>query len=127
MRLSVLLLITPAVVLAGGCSDPQPPGLATTPEESRKVLVSILDAWKAGQTRGDLRDRSPPIYFSDEAMDRGRKLVDYTIDGDGVPMGTGLRYEVTLTLQEGDRPPATRKVAYRVVTRPNVSVSKEDF
>lgn len=126
MRMLTLLILAPAAALAAGCGDPNPPGLATTPEQSRAVLTAVLDAWKAGKNRADLKAQTPPIYFSDDAMDR-RKLTDYAIEGDGSAVGTGLRYDVTLTTQDGDKPAAQRKVAYRIVTEPNISVSKEDF
>lgn len=126
MRMLTLLILAPAAALTAGCGDPRPPGLATTPEQSRAVLTAVFDAWKAGKTRADLKAQTPPIYFSDDAMDR-RKLVDYTIDGDGKPVGTGLRYDVSFTTQDGDKPASPRKAAYRVVTEPNISVSIEDF
>ena len=79
-----------------------------------------------GKTADDLRTQSPPVVLLDDDFRRGRKLLDYKIEGDGVPRGTGLRFDVALTLQDGNKPPTTRKLAYRVVTEPNVSISRED-
>jgi hypothetical protein len=125
-----LLLIPAAAVLAAaavGCSSElKTMPMATSPEQARPALELTLTAWKDGRTQSDLKAQSPPVYFNDDDFVRGRKLVAFTIDGDGRPVGTGLRYDVTLTLQDGTKPPATRKLAYRVVTEPNISVSRED-
>jgi hypothetical protein len=114
-----------ALVLAG-CSEPKPLEMATTPEASRATLTAALDAWKAGASQADLSRRSPPVYFVDDDLERGRKLVDYQIEGEPRPVGTGLSYVVTLTVQDGTKAPVIRRLAYRVVTKPNQSVSREE-
>jgi hypothetical protein len=101
--------------------------MAATPESARPALEAALEAWKAGLTADALRAQSPAVNLLDDDFARGRKLVGYKIEGDGKPMGTGMRYDVSLTLQDGAKPSATRKVAYRVVTEPNISISREDF
>jgi hypothetical protein len=127
MRLRLSPAAALAVALAAGCSGTAPLPMATSPEKARPAIEAALDAWKAGTTADALRARSPAVHLLDDDFARGRKLVGYKIEGDGKPMGTGLRYDVTLTLQDGAKPPATRKVAYRVVTDPNISISREDF
>jgi hypothetical protein len=115
-----------ALVLAlVGCSDSKPLPMAASPESARPALQAALEAWKANQTPADLRNQSPPVYFNDADFRRGRKLTDYRIESDGKPVGTGLRYEVTLTLQIGTKP-TTRKLAYRVATQPTISIFRED-
>jgi hypothetical protein len=109
-----------------GCGGAKPLSLATTPEKSRQVIVSALDAWKNGQTREDLKKLSPPVYFQDDDLYRGRKLIDYKLEGAPKQLGTGLSYVVSLTIQNGSTPPATRKVAFRVVTEPNIAITRED-
>jgi hypothetical protein len=100
--------------------------MATSPEKARPAIDAAFTAWKDGKTADDLRKQSPPVLLLDDDFTRGRKLVDFKIEGDGTPRGTGLRFNVTLTLQDGAKPPTTRKLAYRVVTEPNVTVSRED-
>lgn len=124
MRSRLLLIVT--LVLATGCSDTAPLPMATSPEKARPAIDAALTAWKDGRTADDLRRQAPPVVLLDDDFVRGRKLVDYRIEGDGTPWGTGLRFDVVLTLQDGGKPPVTRKLAYRVVTEPNVSVSRED-
>jgi hypothetical protein len=120
------LLPVVALALAAGCSDTAPLPMATSPEEARPAIECAFTAWKDGKTADDLRRQSPPVVLLDDDFARGRRLVDYRIEGDGTPRGTGLRFNVVLTLRDGGRPPVTRKLAYRVVTEPNVSVSRED-
>jgi hypothetical protein len=124
MRLSYVPAAALLAALAG-CSDSKPLPMATTPEAARPALQAALDAWKAGRTPEELRGQSPPVYFNDADFGRGRKLADYSIEGDGTPMGTGLSFAVTLTLQ-GNGKPTPRKLAYRVATQPTVSIYRED-
>ena len=70
--------------------------------------------------------KSPPVYLSDEGFASGVKLIDYKIEGEPMIIGIGYSYTLTLTLQDGAKPSTTKKVAYRVVTSPNLSVAKED-
>lgn len=123
MRLCLLV----AVALAAGCSGTAPLPMATSPEKARPAIEAALAAWKQGKTADDLRKLSPAVHLLDDDFARGRKLAAYKIEGDGKPMGTGMRYDVTLTLQDGAKPPAARKLAYRVVTEPYICVSREDF
>jgi hypothetical protein len=108
-----------------GCSDSRPLPMAATPEAARPALQAALDGWKAGRTPDELRSQSPPVYFNDADFGRGRKLADYRIEGDGTPVGTGLRFVVTLTLQSNGKS-TPRKLAYRVATQPTVSIYRED-
>ena len=121
-----ILLPLLAVVLAGCGGDPPPLDMATTPEQSRAAFVGALDAWKAGATPESLTAKNPSVYLADENFARGVKLLDYKLEGDPVVVGTGITYVVTLTLQDGAKAANTRKLAYRVVTQPNISISKED-
>jgi hypothetical protein len=120
-------IIVLAVVLGlTGCSS-KPPSMAGTPESSRATLVAALDGWKAGQTSKDLSSQSPPLYFVDDDLNRGTKLLDHRIEGEGKPVGTGYSYVVVLTLQDGaEGRTLTRKVAYTAVTEPKLAVTRED-
>lgn len=115
-----------ALVLAVGCSDPAPLPMATSPEQARPAIEAAFAAWKDGKTADDLRTQSPPINLLDDDFAKGRKLVDFKIEGNGTPRGTGLRFNVVLKVQDGSKSPVTRKLAYRVVTEPNITVSRED-
>lgn len=114
-----------AAVAATGCSGPKPLAMATTAEEAGAAIRTAFDAWKAGKTPADLRAQAPPVYLTDDDFNKGRKLVDYKIEGRPVPVGTGMRFVVVFTVSDGTKT-TTRRHAYRVVTDPNVSISKED-
>lgn len=118
------LLIPAAALLLAGCGSDRPLPMATTAEKARPALESALAAWKDGKTADDLVKQSPPVYVIDADFKRGAKLGGYTIDGDGRPYGTGYRFDVTLQLDGGKA--GGKKLAYRVVTDPNISISRED-
>ncbi|MBL8865302.1 MAG: hypothetical protein JNK93_07035 [Planctomycetia bacterium] len=120
----MLRLLVPCLALAlAGCSSSDPLSMATTAEKSRPALDAALGGWKAGKTEAELKGQSPPVYLIDADFKRGAKLVDYKVEGDGKPHGTGFRYDVSLTIDGGK---GAKKVAYRVVTEPNTAISRED-
>ena len=120
------ILILAAALGLTGCGTSTPP-MAGTAESSRAALVGALDGWKAGMTREELSTQSKPIYFVDDDLNFGTKLLDYQIEGEGRPSGTGYSYVVTLTLQDGTGSRTrTRKVAYTAVSEPKLAVTRED-
>lgn len=125
MRLTLIPLAAAALLAAGCGGDSKSLGMATTPEASREALTAALDGWKAGETREALAGRSPPVHLGDDDFTRGYKLQTYKVEGEPKVVGTGLSYVVTLSMLAKDQP-ATRKVAYRVVTTPQWAVTRED-
>jgi hypothetical protein len=121
MRYTMLLVAALGLTGCGGDSKPLP--MAATPESSRAALVAALDGWKAGKSSKDLQDQSPSIIFQDDDLNRGTQLVDYKIEGEGQPRGTGYSYVVTLTFAGKDKP---KKVYYSAVTEPKLAVTRED-
>jgi hypothetical protein len=118
------VLMPAAVLLLAGCGSDQPLPMATTAEKARPAIEAALNAWKDGKTPDDLQKQSPAVYLLDADFKRGAKLANFTIDGDGRPYGTGYRFDVTLQLDGGKA--GGKKLAYRVVTDPTVSISRED-
>jgi hypothetical protein len=119
-RLSPLL-----VFLIAGCGDPPPLPMAATPESSREALTAALDGWKAGKKPADLLAANPPLTFVDDDINTPSKLLDYKVEGEGRPLGTGFNYTVSLTL-ERDGATRTKKAKYTVATTPNRAVIKDD-
>lgn len=116
-----------ALVAAAGCGGEAPPlAMATTPDAARAALTAALDGWKGGAAPADLAARTPPLTLGDPDFARGVKLQAYKIEGEPKVAGVGLSFVVTLTTQDAAKPPAARKVAYRVVTTPGTAVSRED-
>ena len=63
----------------------------------------------------------------DDDLTRGAKLLDYAIEGEGTPRGTGYSYVVALKFQDRDGAKTRdRKVAYTAVTEPNHAVTREE-
>ena len=123
MRRIVLFAVVLGLV---GCGEPKPPPMAGTPESSRAALVAALDGWKAGKSFQDLSSQSPSVTVVDDDLNRGTKLLDYKIEGDPTPRGTGYSFVVTLTLQDKDGKGRTKKVAYTAVSEPKQAVTRED-
>ena len=113
-----------ALVGAGCGGEPKPLPPATTPEASRAALIAAFDAWKQGATYDQLSTQSPPVYLQDDDFTRGRRLIAYEIEGEPKMIGIGMSYVVVLTFADGPKP--NRRLAYRVVTDPHTSVSRED-
>lgn len=123
-----IVLFVALLALAGCRGEPKPPPMAGTPESTRAALVSALDGWKQGKTAADFAGQSPPFYVTDDDFNRGTRLVDYQIEGEPQPRGTGYSFTVTLTTQDktGAKAPSKKKVAYTAYTEPNLAVIRED-
>ena len=97
------------------------------PESCRAALVAALDGWKQGRTYQEMAGGSPPLFVRDDDLNGGAKLLDYQIEGDGQPRGTGYSYVVCLVLQgRGAGPAAKKKVVYNAVSEPCCGVFRED-
>jgi len=110
-----------------GCGGQSTLDLATTPADAKAAITEALDAWKKGITQKALAEGKPPLYLQDNSFAKGTQLVDYTFENDGKVVGTGISFIVNLKLKgDGGGEGKARRVAYRVVTRPNRSVALED-
>jgi hypothetical protein len=102
--------------------------MAGTPESCRAALVAALDGWKQGRTYQELADWCPPLLVRDDDLNRGAKLLDYQIEGDGQARGTGYSFVVCLMLQDrtGARSPTKKRVVYNAVSEPSRGIFRED-
>ena len=124
MRYSLISLFL-ALGVTGCGSKPLP--MAATPDSSRATLVATLDGWKAGKTSKEFAAASPPVLFIDDDLNRGNKLLDYTVEGEPRQNGTGYSYVVALTIEDkAGTKRAPTKVAYTVVTEPKHAVTREE-
>ena len=115
------------VVVVSGCGGQSTMGLATTPEEAKATITTALEAWKNGTRQNVMAQAKPPMYFQDDIFARGTSLSDYSIEGDGKVVGAGISFVVNLSLKgDGSKENKSRKVAYRVVTRPNRAITREE-
>ncbi len=126
MSLRDLWLVLIAVFGVGCSSNPAPLAMATTADKARPAMENVLASWKAGKTAADLKAQSPQAYFNDADFSRGAKLVDFKIESDGTPSGTGYRFDVTIATEQPGKTATPKKHAYRVVTEPVTSIFRED-
>jgi hypothetical protein len=123
-KLIPLALAAALLTGCGGAEKPLP--MAATPESARAALSEAFDGWKAGKGPKDFAAANPPLLFIDDEINRGTKLTEYRVEGDGTPRGTGYSFVVTLTLQTKDGKARTKRAAYTAVTEPNRAVTIED-
>lgn len=110
-----------------GCGGQSTLGMATTPADAKAAITEALDSWKKGTTQKALAEGKPPLYLQDNSFAKGVPLADYSFENDGKVVGTGISFIVNLKLKgEGGGEGKARRVAYRVVTKPNRSVALED-
>jgi hypothetical protein len=131
-RLATLVLIVAAVAVAcallAGCSSESPTAGPVDPDAARVALKTALEGWKQGKRPDALKAGSPSITVQDRDWDRGARLVDYQIVGDGEAGGSDLRCKVTLTLRPAKGKQAKQEALYSVRTvGSNVSVFREYF
>jgi hypothetical protein len=111
-----------ALALAG-CDSALP---AVDPARAREALQSVLEAWRRGESPDSLRQQSPPVHVGDDDWKAGRaKLVRYEVADPPSPVGAGLRFRTTLTLQDARGKSRRQTVQYRVFTAPCLSVVRE--
>jgi len=113
-----------AAWIAAGCGDGPPP--ATDPAASKQDLAAALDAWKAGGAQADLAAKKPPVQVLDRDWERGAKVVDYRIEGEGQPLGAGVQWPVELTLVDPKGKSTKKRVVYVVNTGEVVSIARQD-
>ena len=119
--------LVPTMMALVGCGGQSTMDLATTPEESRATLTRSLEAWKGGISQKDLSTGSPALFFQDDTYRRGTPLTSYAFEGEGKVVGSGMSYIVNLTLKgSGEKENKVQRVAYRVVTRPSLAVTREE-
>jgi hypothetical protein len=125
--LGVILACLAAMVLLAlsGCSSGS--AHAVDPSRARDALVSALDHWKKGETPRSLSSASPAMTVQDFEWERGAKLVDYQLLGDGESRDANLSVQVKLTLADEKSKSKTveKTVSYLVGTSPSVTVFRD--
>ena len=110
-----------------GCGGQSVLDMATTPAEARETITTALDAWQKGTSQKDLAQCNPPLYLQDPLYARGSTLQEYKLENEGKVVGTGISYIVTMKLKgDAGKDDKNRRIAYRVVTRPNKAVTLEE-
>lgn len=126
-RIASLVLSGLAVVVlavSSGCS--QAPPRPADPDEARQSLSTALDAWKAGGDPADLLSKTPPLHVLDRDWSGGTKVTAYELE-EGRPLGAGIQYPVSLTLENAKGKTAKKRVVYVVNTGEVVSIARQDL
>jgi hypothetical protein len=126
-RFATAMLVSLAAValtVSPGCSQ-QPPQ-AADPAQARQFLSSALDSWKGGGKPADLSSSTPPVHVLDRDWEKGTKVTDYEVQGEGSPLGAGVQYTVSLTLQNAQGKTAKKRVIYVVNTGDVISIARQD-
>lgn len=98
-------------------------GMATTPGDARATITAALDGWKQGVSQQAMAASRPPMFLQDDAFAKAAPLLDYSLEGEGKVVGTGISQVVNLSFKGEGK---ARRVAYRVVTRPHKVVTREE-
>jgi len=124
VRRSTRFALLVACGVLAGCGEAPP--APTDAEAARGHLTAVLDAWKSGGARPDVSNSTPPVHVLDRDWDRGLKLTEYALDGDGQPLGAGVQWAVALNLVDEKGKTVKKKVAYVVNTGDVISVARQD-
>jgi hypothetical protein len=124
MQRRTWILLAAAIAAGCGRSNHEPPA-ASDPSEARQALIAALDAWKSGVTISSLKERIPPIIVADEDWSRGDALAAYALQGDGIPFGNRVRFNVVLDVK-GAAGPARKQALFIVATNPAITISRSD-
>ncbi|WP_148598318.1 hypothetical protein [Aquisphaera giovannonii] len=108
-----------SLAVAAGCDAGGGPGRGSVdPEAAKRLLVEVLDAWKAGGKPEDLARKSPPVTVGEEEWQAGSQLVSYELAPGERAVGSALSCVVELSVKGKDGKAARRRVSYDVTTAP---------
>jgi hypothetical protein len=118
-RSALLLICTMLICGCGGEPRAAPVDLAV----ARVTLEQVMEHWKSGGKIDDLRSRKPEVVVQEALWSDGRKLLDYSLVGEGRPEDANWFCEVELTLEsDGGNEPIKKKITYVVGTDPVLTV-----
>lgn len=119
----MLALVLALALLLGGCS---PSARPSDPDEGRKALQSMLDAWKGGTKPDAFAQANPSIHASDGDWRSGLVLQDYRAEGEGRLAGSDLNFAVELVLKNAKGRVTRKNATYAVTTHPLLLVLRTD-
>ena len=112
-RFRVMSLVILSVIL--GCST-QSPNQTEDSARAKYILITALDAWRAGKTKS-LTIRNPPIRFADDDQIAGMELVDYELEDESAPI---------LSLKDKHGETIQKDVKYQVGVAHSLTVLRSD-
>jgi hypothetical protein len=124
VRASGIILFCCLVAPLAGCGGGQPLDEPVEPAKAAEVLNAAFGAWKQGESYGALKQRQPPIYFSEPQWEAGKKLLKYEL-GPVTLTGRQGRCSVKVTLQDGAGQVTERTIGYQIDTTPQLVITRE--
>ncbi len=93
-------------------------------EQSQRLLISVLDAWKTGQAH-TLASQTPPIRFQDDDYMAGWRLADYQLVNPKQQIQSFRDVPVQVNLIDRQGKPLQKTVTYQVGLDP-LTVQRSD-
>ena len=107
-----------------GCSSAQVE-LVGDEDEARTLLVTALDAWKAGKKPDTLKEATPALIVGDDDWRSGKALKEYQIHGTPHEAGGHWRVNAVLTVADG-QDESQKSVYYAVTMEPAITIVRAD-
>ncbi len=92
---------------------------------AKYILVTALDAWRAGKTKS-LTTRNPPIRFADDDQIAGTELVDYEFEDESAPIQPFQNVTVILSLKDKQGQTTQKNARYQIGVDPVLTVLRSD-
>lgn len=107
-----------------GCTS-QSPGVTDTSAHAKYVLVTALDAWRAGKAKS-LSTRTPAIRFVDDDLVTGAELVDYEFENEAIQIKPFQNVRMVLSLRDSQGQTSRKVAQYQVGIEPGLTVLRSD-
>lgn len=123
---SNIILGLAATLALVGCGGPKVISASGSAEDTKKVLSTALDAWKAGQKSDQLQSGKPVMYVADEDWRAGTTLKAYQLSGAPEQRGGHWRVPAVLTLAAAGKPKEQKTVAFAVTIGSSINITRAD-
>ena len=121
----LILAISAMLVHFNGCSST--PSVANSdPAKAKEIAITILDAWKNGESMEALKQKTPPMFAVIDLWKDGCKLTSYEFVGDSEMVGPNVRLNVRFSCQNKAGKNVDKTIKYLVTTTPAITFIKED-
>lgn len=119
-----LLYVAAVLLLQCGCGPATAPMSDST--KAKELVQSMLDEWKAGTSMDTMKQRTPPIYLTEDLWRSNTKLEDYALVGESEVQGSNIRFQVKLKCTNKSGKAVEKSVRYLVTTQPALTMVREE-
>jgi hypothetical protein len=110
--------------LLSGCSAPTAAPVSDR-EQAKTLVQDLMSQWKSGTKWDQLSQQLPPVYVTEDLWRNDAKLVDYSIDDEGM-LGSNVRFTMTIQCMGKDGKMTSKTLRYLVTTTPALTFSREE-